>query len=318
MSCEDYCDLCLPLETSSGDGQRTIKDRIVRAIQLGYSTVAVDVRISQDDLTTKSTAKKVKRQKTDEDAKKLDFPPPPTVDLSEDDYPALAARGRKPRVLTRLTISFRDNNFLPIFYRSETAASYDLIGVAPESAHALQAVLKSGFRADVVAFNPDTVRKVRWTRKLYTECVEKHMFFELSYAPAVRDSALRRDVISQGHSFHAVGKARSVILTSGAARAMELRGPHDVANLGFLLGLSEQQGKAAVGEMARRAVNAAAGRKLGPYRAKVEKVADMNEGERKLKVPKDFDGEESEESEDDEDEASEDDGDMETEDVIKL
>ena len=36
---------------------------------------------------------------------------------------------------------------------------------------------------------------------------------------------------------------QAIIISSEALTALELRGPHDVANLGFIFGLNEQQGK---------------------------------------------------------------------------
>ncbi|XP_014034368.1 ribonuclease P protein subunit p30 isoform X2 [Salmo salar] len=38
----------------------------------------------------------------------------------------------------------------------------------------------------------------------------------------------------------------NLIVTSGAERPLELRGPYDIANLGLLFGLSEEDGKAAI------------------------------------------------------------------------
>ena len=36
---------------------------------------------------------------------------------------------------------------------------------------------------------------------------------------------------------------QAIIISSEALTPLELRGPHDVANLGFIFGLNEQQGK---------------------------------------------------------------------------
>jgi RNase P/RNase MRP subunit p30 len=45
----------------------------------------------------------------------------------------------------------------------------------------------------------------------------------------------RRRTISQGHNYHAVGKSKNIILSSEAQSPIELRGPHDVANLVIFL-----------------------------------------------------------------------------------
>lgn len=59
-----------------------------------------------------------------------------------------------------------------------------------------------------------------------------------------------------------------------------LIGPYDVSNLGFLFGLNEHQGKQSVSQEALNLIKAAAGRKVGPYRATVQKVDKLSESER--------------------------------------
>ena len=100
-------------------------------------------------------------------------------------------------ILKRLTLAFSSNDFLPVFNNSSTAKKYDLVALVPASALALQNLLKSGFRADMVAFDHGAAATsaVKWNRKLYNECVTKHhMVMEVAYAPAIADSAARRKV----------------------------------------------------------------------------------------------------------------------------
>ena len=90
-----------------------------------------------------------------------DFPEPPKVELTEQDYPDLALRGKKPVILYRLTIRFFNNDFLPFYNNSETAKKYDIIAVHPESNLAMVNLNKSGFTGDMVCFDPDTVKGSR-------------------------------------------------------------------------------------------------------------------------------------------------------------
>ena len=260
-----FCDLNVPFDDD-------IEAKIAQLSKLGYTTVAVNVTVCQDDLTTRAKQNQGKRAKLSAEAekKRLDFPSPPSISVR-------AAEG--VTILTRLTIAFKDNNFIPIFNNSQAAKSYDIIALCPANAHALQALLKSSMTADIVSFVPENAADVRWTRKLYSDCVARHMFFELCYAPCVRDATARRRTISQAHNYHSAGKSRNVVICSGAERVAELRGPHDAANLGFIFGLNEQQGKLAVGSMGLEVVRAAAGRKLGPFRATVEDTSDLSQGD---------------------------------------
>ncbi len=249
-----FCDLNLPFDRR---GHEDLERRLARAFRLGYTTVAINVLVDQSDLGTKK-----KRKLDAEKPMMAEFPSPPATSCSIDGL----------KVLTRLTVSFSDNNVLPFFAKSSTASKYDLLALAPSSAAALSNVLKSGFRFDLVAFDAEKVRDVRWTRKLYADVLEKGAFFELSYGKCVSSAELRRRTISQAHNFHAVGKSRRIVLTSAAENASELRSPFDAANLGFIFGLNEQQGKDAVGRLPRETLRAAQGRRLGPFRVVVNEI----------------------------------------------
>ena len=80
---------------------------------------------------------------------------------------------------------------------------------------------------------------------------------------------------------------------------LELRGPHDVANLGYIFGLNEQQGKDGVHHNPISVVQAAAGRRLGPYRALIQKTEDLDEHE-KSKLPDELSDERDDDSKEDE------------------
>jgi len=215
-----------------------------------------------------------KRKKKLSDACSLaDFPQPAHVELTESDYPSLTAKGVRPRVLTRLTIVISDNDFLIHYNKSEVAKKYDLLSIIPRSSQCLLALLRSSFRFDILSFDPDLIYNgVMWQRKLYNECVDKHVHFELLYAPMIADREHRRRIISLAHTYKSVGKSKRIVMASGARSPMELRCPADVANLTFLFGLNEQQGLEAVKKHGTAIFKCAQGRKLGVYRVRVEKV----------------------------------------------
>lgn len=125
------------------------------------------------------------------------------------------------------------------------------------------------------------------------EMVRSDYYFEIPYAPCIRDTTLRRRIIAQAHTYHAVGKSKSIFISSDASNALEIRGPHDVAYLGFIFGLNEQQGKDAVKQNPTLVVQNAAGRKLGPYRALVQNAEDLADHE-KWKIPDEISSEDSE------------------------
>ena len=293
-----YCDLSIPFCGLSG--QISTNDLVRRALLLGYETIAINVRVNQKDILSKGKDRhKAKKARTenglDKDQGILDFPEPPVIELDKSDYPDLASKNKKPVILTRLTLTFSNNDFLPIFNNSKNVDKFDILAICPTSSAALLNLLKSNFKADMIVFDPENSNGsdnnsgadslVRWNRKLYNECADKNMYFEIPYAPAIRDSTVRRRVIRQSHIYHAVGKSKNVIISSDAKHVLDLRGPHDVANLGHLFGLNEQQGKMAVSSMASDAVRSAAGRKIGCYRATVQSIDTLRK-EEIWKIPK--------------------------------
>jgi hypothetical protein len=70
--------------------------------------------------------------------------------------------------------------------------------------------------------------------------------FELEYAPAIRDATARRYFIANAAALLRLTRGRGVLLSSGAAHALELRGPHDAAALAALAGLGSEAALAAM------------------------------------------------------------------------
>lgn len=82
--------------------------------------------------------------------------------------------------------------------------------------------------------------------------VKRNMFFELKYSPAITDSSHRRELIRKGQMYHLGGKSKGIIISSGAQDKIEIRGPNDVANLGLIFGLSEEQSRNAIFGLGRK------------------------------------------------------------------
>ena len=78
------------------------------------------------------------------------------------------------------------------------------------------------------------------------QAIERGIHFEIVYSPAIRDNTQRRYIISNAMELVHVSKGKNIIISSEAGHQMDLRGPYDVANLGNLFGMKEEQCKAAV------------------------------------------------------------------------
>lgn len=60
-----------------------------------------------------------------------------------------------------------------------------------------------------------------------------------------------------------VGKSKGIIISSGATDRFHVRSPYDVACLGYIFGLSEEQGRAGISSMCKNLMVAAESRRLG-------------------------------------------------------
>ncbi|XP_045447022.1 ribonuclease P protein subunit p30 isoform X2 [Melitaea cinxia] len=135
---------------------------------------------------------------------------------------------------------------------------------------------------DVITFDPLTRIPFKVSRKLYRQAVERGIFFEIMYSPAIRDSTSRRNIITTSHLYHAVGKSKNIIITSGAKDNTQVRGIYDVINLGFIFGLNNNESLEVVRNNPHRLILKAQGRRCGKHYMEVSQVGDQCEN----KIPK--------------------------------
>uniref|UniRef100_A0A8C0ATA2 Ribonuclease P/MRP subunit p30 n=1 Tax=Buteo japonicus TaxID=224669 RepID=A0A8C0ATA2_9AVES len=132
--------------------------------------------------------------------------------------PIVQGTSKRIKVLTRLTLVVSDPSHCNLL-RSTSAniRLYDIIAVFPK------------------------------TEKLF-HAIDRGICFELLYAPAIKDSTMRRYTISNAISLMQICKGKV------SSQSEKLRGPYDVANLGLLFGLSESEAKAAVSTNCRATI----------------------------------------------------------------
>ena len=150
--------------------------------------------------------------------------------------------------------------------------SYDLVAVAPGDAAVLRAAVASG-AADIVSLELSSGRPpFALTRELVSAVQAAGAVFEVEYAPAVRDSAARRNLVANlGELLRLVRRGGrggdGVLLTSAAATALELRAPHDAAAVVALAGLTPRAAARAMTAAAAQALRHAEARLGGAARA---------------------------------------------------
>ncbi|XP_068630948.1 ribonuclease P protein subunit p30 [Battus philenor] len=228
--------------------------------KLGFNTVAINTYVEE------AVEEPKKKKRKGEIKEKKDFIPNP-VEIPND-------LGKSEiNILQRVTIEFSESSITHKFNQSDNIKKYDIIAVVPKTLQAFQYAC-GNLDVDIITFEPEVRLPYKVSRKLYNQAVERGIFFELMYSPAIKDSTCRKNIISMAHTYHAVGKSRNIIISSGADNYIYTRGVHDVINLGFILGLNSNQSLDSIRSNARRLIIKAEGRRTGKHYLVVTPIKD--------------------------------------------
>lgn len=218
----------------------------------GYNTVAFNTHI--DDASEEPK----KRNRKGESREKKDFVPPP-INIPKD-----VLNSSKLNILQRVTIEFSDSSVAHKLNQSLNLKKYDIIAVIPKTLHAFQYACGS-MDIDLITFEPESKFPFKITRKLYLQAVERGIFFEIMYAPALRGSTARKNIICAAQIYYTMGKSRNIIFSSGAEKSMQLRDVHDVINFGFILGINSNDCFDCVRNNTRKLILKGLGRRCGKH-----------------------------------------------------
>ncbi|XP_071668026.1 ribonuclease P protein subunit p30 isoform X4 [Patagioenas fasciata] len=144
--------------------------------------------------------------------------------------PIVQGTSKRIKVLTRLTL------------------------VVSDPSHCNLLIACTTLDVDLVCINVTEKLPFYFRRPPVNMAIDRGIFFELLYAPAIKDSTMRRYTISNAISLMQICKGKNIVISSAAERPLELRGPYDIANLGLLFGLSESEAKAAVSTNCRATI----------------------------------------------------------------
>ncbi|KAL9261094.1 GAMETOPHYTE DEFECTIVE 1-like protein, partial [Drosera capensis] len=113
--------------------------------------------------------------------------------------------------------------------------------------------------SEVDLISIDFSDKLRFRLKLpaIKVALARGVFFEICYSPLLEDAHLRGYLIPNVKYLVSWTRGKNLIVSSCAASVLGLRGPADVSNLLFLLGLPLQHAKAAVSKNCRSMITSA-------------------------------------------------------------
>uniref|UniRef100_A0A672NYL4 Ribonuclease P protein subunit p30 n=1 Tax=Sinocyclocheilus grahami TaxID=75366 RepID=A0A672NYL4_SINGR len=192
---------------------------IVLFALFGYSTVAINYVVEPQQ-------------------KKQEIPKPQNVSDIFDKFPVVQGKSSPVKVLNRLTIIASDASHF-------VSCNFDLVAVYPKTEKLFHAACMT-FDVDIICIAVAEKQPFHFKRAPVNGAIDRGVFFETCYAAAIRDTTMRRYTIANAISLMEVCKGKNIIVSSGAERPLELRGPYDIANLGLLFSLSEGDAKAAV------------------------------------------------------------------------
>ena len=220
-----FADISLPYHSDP----RILMKYISTLVNLGYETIAVNRTVSPE----------VK-------GKKVPGPPNLTNLPGLEDLKRISP---KLKLLSRITVIIEDQQQVR-FIPGETVQSYDIVSVQPKYEKLFQQICQA-VECDVISFDMTSRLPFYIKHPQVNSAIERGVSFEILYAPAIRDEGLRKHTITNALELIRVCKGRNVVISSGAERTIELRGPYDLVNLGLLFGLKPDQSKAAVSKNIR-------------------------------------------------------------------
>ncbi|XP_061562201.1 ribonuclease P protein subunit p30 isoform X2 [Phycodurus eques] len=215
----------MDLNLTFSPDKNNMEQLIDTAAHLGFSTVAVNYTFEP---ATK---------------KKQAIPAPKPIDELIAQLPIVQGRSRPIRVLNRLTLVMSElSHFRP---NPTEYAGYDLLAVQPTTEKLFHAACTQ-LDVDVISVSVTEKLPFFFKRAPVNVAVARGLVFEVSYASAIRDATMRRYTIANAVSLMQACKGKNVLLSSAAAKPLELRGPYDIINLCSLIGLSDLDAKRSV------------------------------------------------------------------------
>ncbi|CEJ57582.1 Putative Protein subunit of nuclear ribonuclease P [Penicillium brasilianum] len=185
------------------------------------------------------------------------------------------------QLLTRLNLTLSDpaqNQRL-----NSLSQAYDIVALRPTNEKTLLNAC-TNLECDVISLDFSVRLPFHFKFKMLSAAISRGIRLEICYGPGITGSGLdaRRNLIGNAMSLiRATRGGRGIIVSSEARRALSLRAPWDVINLTCVWGLSQERGKEAICEEARK-VTALAKLKRTSWRG----IVDIVHGGEKAKTEK--------------------------------
>jgi len=138
--------------------------------------------------------------------------------------------------------------------------SYDMLAIRPTTEDILQRCCKD-CEFEIVSLDLSQKQMFMLKPQLLSLAIQRGIHFEISYSAALEDATARRSLIKNATNLVRATQGKNIIITSQAMKAMDLRGPYDVANLCSLFGLDMTTAKHALSHNCKTVLELAENRK---------------------------------------------------------
>ncbi|KAI9024757.1 ribonuclease P/MRP protein subunit RPP1 [Hyaloraphidium curvatum] len=245
-----FADLNVPWPTGPAVGSSPESDQAAKRIvdvlaDFGYGIVALNYTI--EGRLPQTLANPIKPV-NGESAKR-----PFQLDSLATQKPDSAAR--RPRIyqLSRLTVVSEDLSHTHGFNNNAAFSQFDILSIQPQTEKMFQQAC-STLEVDIITL--DMTSRLPFNLKHTTVglAIARGVHFEITYSSSLRDANARRYLLSNAANLVRVTRGKNIIVSSQAQKALEVRGPYDVANLCTLFGMNQALGKQAISTNARSVV----------------------------------------------------------------
>ncbi|PGG97036.1 ribonuclease P/MRP protein subunit RPP1 [Blastomyces parvus] len=208
------------------------------------------------------------------------------ADLSPPPLPANPPKSLS--LLTRITVNVSDpsqnQRLTPL------AQQYSLVALRPLNEKSLTLACNS-LDCDIISLDLSSRLPFHFKFKTLAAAIARGVRLEICYGPGVTGSGAeaRRNLIGNAASLIRATRGRGIIISSEAKRALGVRAPFDVVNLACVWGLTQERGKEALCDEARKVV-ALAGIKRSSWRGIVDVVHGGEKPVKEVKETKDKNG----------------------------
>uniref|UniRef100_A0A2C9LS03 Uncharacterized protein n=1 Tax=Biomphalaria glabrata TaxID=6526 RepID=A0A2C9LS03_BIOGL len=243
MALPAYCDFNIKCQTPE-----KLFDLIEVATELGYESVIVN-----NNLQSLQGSKEKKKDQ------KIKITPPSEILLNEKSIASLQSKGKKIQQLSRITAVLQDDSNTHKLGNADLQM-YDILAVQPTSSKTFQLACET-LEVDIICLDLTETIGFVLKRQLLSLAASRGIHFEIQYGPALTNSTVKRQVISNALNLVAATCQKNILISSGAENPIDLRSPYDVINLGRLFGLNHSQAKDAVCKNCRAVLMHAKSRK---------------------------------------------------------